>query len=235
MSKPIHAASPPSAQLETQRAHFNAGQTSEQRRQLEQQQRLRRILDAAIELAERGGYEAVRLRDVADTAGVAIATLYRYVQSKEALLAAAMDEDFSQLEAYFRNRPAEGETAVERVMVVFKMVTRGITQRPNYGRALLRAVSYGQLSKSSKTAVLHNRLSRLLFTAIHPTAKEQIALGVHLDQLPPEQRIAGILDRIWFSSAVGWAGGILDPEDVLREVESAAKLLLLNDADPNAS
>ena len=41
---------------------------------------------AAIELAERGGFEGVRLRDVAAHADVALGTLYRRFRSKEDLL-----------------------------------------------------------------------------------------------------------------------------------------------------
>ena len=40
-----------------------------------QQRRLRRILAAAVALAERGGFEAVRLRDVAQESQVALGTL----------------------------------------------------------------------------------------------------------------------------------------------------------------
>ena len=39
------------------------------------EERAQRIVDTAIELAERGGFEAVRLRDVAADAGVALGTL----------------------------------------------------------------------------------------------------------------------------------------------------------------
>ena len=41
------------------------------------EERARRIIETTIELAEQGGFEAVRLRDVAAHAGVALGTLYR--------------------------------------------------------------------------------------------------------------------------------------------------------------
>ena len=49
-----------------------------------------RILETAIELAEKGGYENVRLRDVAAQAEVALGTLYRYFPSKIHLLVSAL-------------------------------------------------------------------------------------------------------------------------------------------------
>ena len=47
-----------------------------------QLRRHRRIVDAVIELAEKGGFEGVRLRDVAEVTEVALSTLYTYFHSK---------------------------------------------------------------------------------------------------------------------------------------------------------
>ena len=65
-------------------------------RGIEMEERSRRIVDTAIELANRGGYEAVRLRDVAADAGVALGTVYKRFESKEAILLAALDFGFPQ-------------------------------------------------------------------------------------------------------------------------------------------
>lgn len=58
----------------------------------EQLERRRRLIDAAFELGAAGGYEAVHMRDVAATANVALATIYRNFTSKDHLLAEAMSE-----------------------------------------------------------------------------------------------------------------------------------------------
>src|SRR5215813_7718082 len=57
-----------------------------------QQERRERIVQAAITLLERGEYDAIQMRDVAQEAGVALATIYRYFTSKEHLYAAAILE-----------------------------------------------------------------------------------------------------------------------------------------------
>ena len=51
-----------------------------------QRERRRRILDATLALASKGGYDAVQMRTVADKADVAVGTLYRYFPSKVHLL-----------------------------------------------------------------------------------------------------------------------------------------------------
>ena len=62
------------------------------------EERARRIVDSAVELAEEGGFEGVRLRDVASHAGVALGTLYRRFRSKEDLLIAALERETRDLE-----------------------------------------------------------------------------------------------------------------------------------------
>jgi AcrR family transcriptional regulator len=69
---------------------------------LSQLKRLRRIVDAAIALAEAGGFDAVKLRDVADASGVALGTLYKYFRSKEDVLLFAVNEDSEQLRSVRR-------------------------------------------------------------------------------------------------------------------------------------
>ena len=59
--------------------------------------RTRRILETAITLAERDGYEAVRLRDVAAQAEVALGTVYRRFKSKEDILVAALELEVERI------------------------------------------------------------------------------------------------------------------------------------------
>ncbi|MDI2132512.1 TetR/AcrR family transcriptional regulator [Yinghuangia seranimata] len=52
----------------------------------DQQARRERLVKAALDLAAEGGYTSVTMHDVADRAGVARATVYRYFTSKDHLL-----------------------------------------------------------------------------------------------------------------------------------------------------
>jgi AcrR family transcriptional regulator len=52
--------------------------------------RRERVLQTALDLGRRGGYDAVQMRDVAAEAEVALGTIYRYFSSKDHLLAAAL-------------------------------------------------------------------------------------------------------------------------------------------------
>ena len=57
-----------------------------------QQERRDRIVRAALDLLEAREYDAIQMRDVAEQADVALATIYRYFTSKEHLYAAVLLE-----------------------------------------------------------------------------------------------------------------------------------------------
>jgi AcrR family transcriptional regulator len=57
--------------------------------------RLARILDAAMRVFARRGFDAVKMSDVAAAAGVSQGTLYNYVESKEALFRLLLDRGLS--------------------------------------------------------------------------------------------------------------------------------------------
>ena len=59
-----------------------------------QRDRRRRMLDATIMLATKGGYDAVQMRAVAENADVALGTLYRYFPSKIHLLVSGLAREF---------------------------------------------------------------------------------------------------------------------------------------------
>ena len=70
-----------------------------------QRDRHRRILDATLALASKGGYEAVQMRTVAERADVALGTLYRYFPSKIHLLVSALARELERyLERLERRR-----------------------------------------------------------------------------------------------------------------------------------
>ncbi|HEV2685822.1 MAG TPA: TetR family transcriptional regulator, partial [Actinomycetota bacterium] len=83
-----------------------------------QSDRRRRVIQAAISLATKGGYDAVQMRDVATSARVALGTLYRYFPSKDQLLVAALNEWAEDMRDKLRARPPRGATNADRVATV---------------------------------------------------------------------------------------------------------------------
>ncbi len=106
-----------------------------------QQDRRRRVIDAAVALAAAGGYDVVQIRDVATRARVALGTIYRYFESKDQLLAAALVEWAHGLEQRLAERPPVGETAEDRVVDVLRRASRSIERNQQLSSALVTAIA----------------------------------------------------------------------------------------------
>jgi len=187
--------------------------------------RAKRIVDTAVALAERDGYQAVRLRDVAATAQVALGTVYKRFASKEEILIAALEQESEKLVAKIGKKTVPGDDAPERVRFVFSSLTRGLLRRPNLAKALVRSLASGDPNITERVASFHALVTALVMAAIRgEAAEEQAEWGGDVDAR--ERTIASILQNVWFASFVGWAGGLHDAPQVLEDVDKATHLLL---------
>lgn len=185
-----------------------------------------RILDVAIDLAEEGGFDNVRQRDVADQAGVALGTLYKSFASKEDILAAALEREAQMLERRLESRPVVGGTPSERIQAFFKIVTRGLCRKPKYARAVLRAMASGVPEIAGNVAAYQERMNRIIVRAMRGTAVPGDAAGSAVPISSRETLVATYLQRIWFASLVGWSAGMHDQNEVIEQVGVAVDLLL---------
>jgi AcrR family transcriptional regulator len=185
--------------------------------------RRERILDVAINLAEAGGFENVRQRDVAEQAGVALGTLYKSFRSKEDLLAAALERETRVLERRTSTRPTKGKTELERLCAFFRLVTRELCKKPNFARAVLRAVASGEPEVAANVAAYHGRMLGLAVAAMRGVA------AIPGDTEPVTARegtVASLLMQIWFAALVGWSAGLASEPDIVEQVREGARLLL---------
>jgi len=185
------------------------------------EERARRIVATAVELAEQGGFEAVRLRDVASHAGVALGTLYRRFRSKEDLLLAALEQEVSDVRARVEKRPPEGRTPLERVTAFFQITTRALCRRPNLARALVRAVATGEPELAQKVAAFHTQVEELITASLRGTPP-----SAGSSPTPRERQLALVLQQVWFASLIGWSAGLFGQSGIVDQTRAAAGLLL---------
>jgi TetR/AcrR family transcriptional regulator, fatty acid metabolism regulator protein len=101
----------------------------------------RLILDAAVRVFARQGYEASRVGDIATEAGVAYGLVYHYFGSKEAVLEAVFHEQWGRLLAAVVLAEEAEETAPEQLALVVKIVLRTWRDDPNLVRLLVREIT----------------------------------------------------------------------------------------------
>jgi TetR/AcrR family transcriptional regulator, cholesterol catabolism regulator len=201
MGSPESAAAPTSPTPPTPRAAETAA-------------RRRRLLEAAVELANEGGYDAVQMRDVAARAQVALGTLYRHYSSKDQLLLAALADQANTLSTRLALRPPRGEEPGDRVADVLRRATRALTRDPAVTAAMVTALS----SPGSEAATAKREVYDIL--------RAIISSSVDGAQVPDLDGIVRVLGYVWLATLGAWVGGMIDPDAMAADLAIAAHLLL---------
>jgi AcrR family transcriptional regulator len=96
-----------------------------------------RIVEAVLELATEGGYDAVQVREVASRADVALRTIYNYYGSRENMLLDAMVQWRSRVVSE-SVASVRGDTFEERVLSLLRHNFEEFEQRPKLFEAFMR-------------------------------------------------------------------------------------------------
>ncbi len=192
-----------------------SGRTSEA-----QAARVERIVRAAIELAGQGGYEAVQMREVARLAQVALATLYRYYPSKNALLLAAVQYEMAKLsDDVTRRRPRAAAPEV-RAGEVFARAFQAMRNDPGYAHAALSVrqspAPFG--AHESRTPRGHDNT----FVDIAAAA----AWGRDHEVTPEQYLALHMVESLWIGCTIDWLNGRLTAEAADERIRLAARKLL---------
>jgi AcrR family transcriptional regulator len=180
-----------------------------------QRERRKRILDATLALASKGGYDAVQMRAVAEHADVALGTLYRYFPSKIHLLVSALTAEFEQMQEKLDRKPIPGDTPTDRMMYVLARVTRTMQRDPMLTDAMTRAFMFADPSAAAEVNTVAWQMVRMFTKALH-------------DGEPSVQdvAIARVIGDVWLSNLVAWVTRRASADDVSSRLELAARLLL---------
>lgn len=186
-----------------------------------QRDRRRRILDATVEIASRGGFDAVQMRAVAQQADVALGTLYRYFPSKIHLLVSALATQFEQNQAQLVGRPIPGDSPADRVINVLKRATRGMQGDPHLTEALTRAFMFADKSVADEIHVVGMHLTAMLTRAMKGSAYVEGAVPTDEDVA-----MARVISDVWLSALVSWVTGRASAQEVGEHIETAVRLVL---------
>ncbi|MFT3899042.1 MAG: cholesterol catabolism transcriptional regulator KstR [Gordonia sp. (in: high G+C Gram-positive bacteria)] len=182
-----------------------------------QRERRRRILDATLALASKGGYDAVQMRTVAEKADVAVGTLYRYFPSKVHLLVTALARELERVESRVDRSQLVGATGVERLRTVLDMITFAMQRDPLLTEAMTRAFMFADASATAEVDNVANTIDRLLAGAI---------VGAEREPDEEDFAIARVIADVWMSNLVQWLTRRASATDVTNRMELTVRLLL---------
>ncbi|MBO0806472.1 MAG: TetR family transcriptional regulator [Nocardiopsaceae bacterium] len=177
-----------------------------------QNQRRKRIVQAAAALASRGGVEAMQMRTVAERAGVALGTLYRYFPSKMDLVVAVVADELDLFETSVERRPPKARRPARRAVDVLIRATRTLMREPELADALIRALILADTETD-----FGDRVTRMLL---------RVAIGDPDAATAQQTALAGALTSVWVMELLEVLKGHTTVDQIQPRLETAADRLL---------
>jgi TetR/AcrR family transcriptional regulator, fatty acid metabolism regulator protein len=177
-----------------------------------QEEKRRRILEAAVRAFARKGYHACRVGEIATEAGVAYGLVYHYFTSKDEILETIFRDTWTQMLSAIEAVEEVGVPAAEQLRKVCAIVLRTWKRDPDLVRVLVREVTRSPHIQREVEEIEHAH------AALQRIIERGQETGEFRDDL--EARIAalivyGALEEILTS----WVMGQLDDSD--EEVDRA--------------
>jgi AcrR family transcriptional regulator len=172
------------------------------------------VVDAALGLLAEREYEQISVREVAESAGVAVATLYHYFPSKEHLFAEGLVQWAGTLSSDVTRRPLSGSTPAQRLEEALLRSARAFERHPQLARLV-------NLLEISGEPFARDVLTRL------DAVTTEVYLGL-LSDLPHDDavRVVRVADAVLDASLRAWSGGRATMRDVRASLSDAVTLLL---------
>ena len=171
-----------------------------------QRARRDRIVAAALRLLERGEYEKIQMRDIAEEADVALGTVYRYFASKEHLFAAVLVVWSDSLHQRVQRRPLTGGTPLRMLDDLMGRVLNAFDRLPQF----LRVIIVLDNTPDRYARELHEQFS------VHTES----TFLVPLEALAPDDA-ADVIDVV---KAVLWAGLRAWSHDIITITEARRRI-----------
>lgn len=181
-----------------------------------------RLLDAAETLIYAGGIHATGVDAIVKRSGAARKSFYGHFESKEALVAAALERRDARWMAWFVEATKKrGKTPRARLVGMFDVLREWFEQADFHGCAFLNAAGEIERADDPIRVVVREHKARLL-----AFVREQ--LDAHAAQAGADRRFVARLARQWLVLIDGAIGVALVSGDAsaARDARAAAELLL---------
>lgn len=174
------------------------------------------VLAIAVTLFNEQGYDATSVADVAARLGLSKSALYHHFDSKEQLLALALDEALSGLEGVLDEPGASAGSAVERLAAVLHGAVAVLVDRLPYVTLLLRVRGNSDVERA---ALERRRAFDHRVTGLVAEAQSEGLVRDDLDGAVATRLVFGMVNSIveWYRP-----GGPVDAERLAHDVVAVA-------------
>ena len=179
-----------------------------------QERRRQQVLEVAARLAGEG-YDAVRMKQVADESEVALATLYSWFAGKNLLILAVMAGWIDEMVERVGSESMKGGTPADRMEATLLRTIDLALEQPDLLRSCIRAFSSPDPMGIEIVGRIEFSFGQLLFS--------QMGDDIGFDRRLDVTRVVG---GVWFAALMAWMCERRDEEHIREMLRSAVAVTL---------
>ncbi len=179
-----------------------------------QRERRKRILDATLALASKGGYDAVQMRAVPNAPDVAVGTLVPVFPSKVHLWCPRCPRRIRAIEG--KRKPLAGQSRRSAMHLLLQQITRMMQRDPLLTEAMTRAFMFADASAAAEV----DRVGKVMDRVFAPRHERRRTGRASAGHRAGDQRCVAV------PNLVAWLTRRASATDVTERLELTVDLLL---------
>lgn len=178
------------------------------------------ILNAAIELFGRHGFEGTSIAQLAKKAGVGKGTVYSYFRTKQDILNAFCEDELEYIHEQLTTKTNPDAPVLEQLVTIFIAEFEYVTRTPEFGRLYMQEMLFPRKDMVLKHKEQENKFLEMIFPIIC-RAQQRGELRSDMELL----HLSGHFFSLFILLVHAWYSDLLDddnPEDALTTMFSSA-------------
>lgn len=179
------------------------------------------ILQAAISLFNKNGFEQTSIEQIAKLAGVGKGTVYSYFQTKKDIIKGFCEFELEQIRNELLSKPNQDAPILDQMLNIYMTEFRHVTQNREFGRLFMRESIFPEDIDLQSNKEIEDKYFALLFPIL--------ARGQQRGELRSDMEllhITGHFYSLYLLIVSAWYTGRIDSEDVEQTMTSMFRQLL---------
>jgi AcrR family transcriptional regulator len=175
------------------------------------------ILDSAVKLFSKNGFEKTSIEALAKEAGIGKGTVYSYFRTKRDIVKAFCDDQLEYTRSELALKTNPDTPLIEQLLIIFMADFKYVTENKEFGRVYLHEKIFPKKPLTEKDFQVQNDYFDMLYP-IYQRAQERGELRKDIELL----HISGHFYAIYLLMLSCWYTGMIPTE----EIGEATKVLL---------
>ena len=173
------------------------------------------ILDSAIKLFSKKGYEQTSIEELAKEAGIGKGTVYSYFQTKRDIVKAFCDDQLEYTRSELAANTNPDTPLTKQLLIIYMADFKHVTENKEFGRVYLHEKVFPKERLSEEDFQIQNDYFDMLYP-IYKQAQERGELRKDLELL----HISGHFYALYLLLLSCWYTGMIPTEDIGDAMET---------------